>query len=75
MIRFVKTRIFSGDQRLFFVRGATNSVVKVHTIRFVGLPLISASRGLADWRMKANGRQSSNAKAQITNQVQMPKSE
>jgi hypothetical protein len=40
MIRFVKMAVFSGVQQAFFIRRATDSVVKVRTIRFVGLPFI-----------------------------------
>ncbi|MFO7772517.1 MAG: hypothetical protein R6V59_00980 [Dehalococcoidia bacterium] len=51
VIRFVKMSIFPGVKLLFFVRKATDSIVKVHTIRFVGLPFIFASRG--GWRTDA----------------------
>jgi hypothetical protein len=44
MIRFAKTAMFSGVQKLFFIRKAADSVVKVRTIRFVGLPFVFASR-------------------------------
>jgi hypothetical protein len=43
MIRFVKIAMFSGVQKLFFIRKATDSIVKVRTIRFVGLPFVFAS--------------------------------
>jgi hypothetical protein len=42
MIRFVKIAVFSGGQQLFFIRKATDSVVKVRTIRFAGLPFMLA---------------------------------
>jgi hypothetical protein len=44
MIRFVEIAVFSGVQRLFSIRKATDSIVKVRTIRFVGLPFVFASR-------------------------------
>ena len=44
MIRFVKITIFFGSSAGLFIRRATDSVVKVRTIRFVGLPFIFASR-------------------------------
>jgi len=37
MIRSAKIAMFSEVQRLFSIRKAADSVVKVHTIRFVGL--------------------------------------
>ena len=48
MIRFGKTAIFSGVEQLFFVRKAIGSgtlTLKVHTIRFVGLPFVFTSHG------------------------------
>jgi len=53
MIRFVKKTIFSGVQRAFFIRKATDSIVKVRTIRFVGLPFMfvgRADRRTGAWR-------------------------
>ncbi len=44
MIRFEKMAIFSGIQKLFFIRKAADSVVKVRTIRFIGSPFVSVSR-------------------------------
>jgi len=44
MIRFGKMAMFSGVQKLFFIRKAADSVVEVRTIRFVGLPFAFASR-------------------------------
>jgi hypothetical protein len=37
MIRFAKMAVFSGVQQAFFIRRATDSIVKVHTIRFVSI--------------------------------------
>jgi len=37
MIRFVKMAIFPRIQKLFFVRKAPDSIVKVHTIRFASI--------------------------------------
>jgi hypothetical protein len=44
MIRFVKIAMFSGVQKLFSIRKAADSVVKVRMIRFVGLAFGFASR-------------------------------
>ena len=66
MIRFVKMAVFREFSRPFsYVRRLPpeDSVVKVHTIRFVGLPFIFASRG--DWR--------TDAWRQMTGKAQMPK--
>jgi len=59
MIRFVKMAIFSEVQWLFSIRKAADLIVKVHTIRFVGLPFVLVK----PW-----------GKAQMTNQLQMTKS-
>ena len=57
MIRSAKIAMFSEVQRLFSIRKAADSVVKVHTIRFVGLAFVFADPwGRADWRIEANDR-------------------
>ena len=43
MIRFVRMTCFPRIRRLFFIRKAADSVVKVRTIRFVGLPFVFAN--------------------------------
>jgi len=43
MIRFVKMAIFSEVQWLFSIRKAADLIVKVHAIRFVGLPFVFES--------------------------------
>jgi hypothetical protein len=62
MIRSVKIAVFPGIQKRFLLRKAADSVVEVHTIRFVRLPFGFASH--EGWR---------DAVSAITNdKVQMP---
>ena len=42
-IRFVEITCFFHIQMLFFIRKAADSIVKVHTIRFVHLPFVFQS--------------------------------